>query len=240
MELAKSFEPHAIEAKWYPIWESRGYFKPSGAAGRAAVLHSAAAAQRHRHAAHGPRVPADADGRADALPPDARLRYAVAARHRPCRHRHTDRRRKPAARRRDFAARSRPRRISSSGCGRGRRSPARRSRARCAGSARQATGRASASRWTKGCPPPCAKRSCGCTTTASSIAASGSSTGIRSSARRCPISRSKAKRSRASSGKSVTRWPMVRDRSRWPPRDPKRCWATWPSRSIPTTSAIGR
>ena len=28
-ELAKSFEPHAIEAKWYPIWESRGYFKPN-------------------------------------------------------------------------------------------------------------------------------------------------------------------------------------------------------------------
>ena len=28
MELAKSFEPHAIEAKWYPIWESRGYFEP--------------------------------------------------------------------------------------------------------------------------------------------------------------------------------------------------------------------
>ncbi len=29
MELAKSFEPHAIEAKWYPLWESRGWFKPS-------------------------------------------------------------------------------------------------------------------------------------------------------------------------------------------------------------------
>jgi len=29
MELAKSFEPHAIEAKWYPIWEARGDFKPS-------------------------------------------------------------------------------------------------------------------------------------------------------------------------------------------------------------------
>jgi len=28
MELAKSFEPHAIERKWYPAWESRGYFKP--------------------------------------------------------------------------------------------------------------------------------------------------------------------------------------------------------------------
>ena len=29
MELAKSFEPHAIEAKWYPFWESKGLFKPS-------------------------------------------------------------------------------------------------------------------------------------------------------------------------------------------------------------------
>src|SRR5580765_8809774 len=29
MELAKSFEPHAIEAKWYPFWDSRGLFRPS-------------------------------------------------------------------------------------------------------------------------------------------------------------------------------------------------------------------
>ena len=29
MELAKSFEPHAVEAKWYPLWESRGDFAPS-------------------------------------------------------------------------------------------------------------------------------------------------------------------------------------------------------------------
>jgi valyl-tRNA synthetase len=35
MELAKSFEPHAIEAKWYPLWESRGCFKPSYAPGAA-------------------------------------------------------------------------------------------------------------------------------------------------------------------------------------------------------------
>jgi valyl-tRNA synthetase len=27
MELAKSFEPAAIEARWYPVWESAGYFK---------------------------------------------------------------------------------------------------------------------------------------------------------------------------------------------------------------------
>ncbi len=30
MELAKSFEPAAIEARWYPIWESSGAFAPSG------------------------------------------------------------------------------------------------------------------------------------------------------------------------------------------------------------------
>src|SRR4029077_7726547 len=34
-ELAKSFEPHAIEAKWYPLWESHGYFKPGYAPGAA-------------------------------------------------------------------------------------------------------------------------------------------------------------------------------------------------------------
>ncbi|HXS51176.1 MAG TPA: valine--tRNA ligase [Usitatibacter sp.] len=26
-ELAKAFDPHAIESRWYPLWESRGYFK---------------------------------------------------------------------------------------------------------------------------------------------------------------------------------------------------------------------
>jgi valyl-tRNA synthetase len=35
MELAKSFEPRAIEAKWYPFWESNGLFRPSGAPGAA-------------------------------------------------------------------------------------------------------------------------------------------------------------------------------------------------------------
>src|SRR6266568_7922750 len=29
MELAKSFDPRSIEAKWYAFWESRGLFKPS-------------------------------------------------------------------------------------------------------------------------------------------------------------------------------------------------------------------
>ena len=30
MELAKSYEPRLIERKWYPAWESRGWFAPSG------------------------------------------------------------------------------------------------------------------------------------------------------------------------------------------------------------------
>src|SRR5262245_45039617 len=29
-EIPKSYEPHSIEEKWYPIWESQGYFKPHG------------------------------------------------------------------------------------------------------------------------------------------------------------------------------------------------------------------
>jgi valyl-tRNA synthetase len=29
MELAKTFEPRSIEQKWYPFWESHGWFKPS-------------------------------------------------------------------------------------------------------------------------------------------------------------------------------------------------------------------
>ena len=29
MELAKSFDPHDVEKRWYPVWESRGYFTHS-------------------------------------------------------------------------------------------------------------------------------------------------------------------------------------------------------------------
>src|SRR5262245_16891754 len=34
MELAKSFDPHEVEKRWYPVWESRGYFARSAAAGK--------------------------------------------------------------------------------------------------------------------------------------------------------------------------------------------------------------
>jgi valyl-tRNA synthetase len=36
MELAKSYEPHAIEAHWYPLWESNGYFKAGTVPGKPA------------------------------------------------------------------------------------------------------------------------------------------------------------------------------------------------------------
>src|SRR3979409_1114194 len=29
MELAKSFDPHGVERRWYSLWESRGYFAHS-------------------------------------------------------------------------------------------------------------------------------------------------------------------------------------------------------------------
>ena len=65
----------------------------------ARLLHHAAAAERHRHAAHGARVPAHAHGRAHALAPHARRRDAVAAGHGSRRHRHADGGRAPARRR---------------------------------------------------------------------------------------------------------------------------------------------
>jgi valyl-tRNA synthetase len=34
MELAKSFDPHEVEQRWYALWESRGYFAHSARGGR--------------------------------------------------------------------------------------------------------------------------------------------------------------------------------------------------------------
>ena len=61
-----------------------------------ALLHHDAAAQRHRQPAHGPRARPHDPGHAGPLPPDARPRRAVAAGHRPCRHRDPDGGRAPA------------------------------------------------------------------------------------------------------------------------------------------------
>jgi valyl-tRNA synthetase len=64
--------------------------------GRRDLLHHDPAAERHRLPAHGPRVQQHAPGHPRPLAPDARLRHAVAAGHRPCRHRDADGRRAPA------------------------------------------------------------------------------------------------------------------------------------------------
>src|ERR1044071_452790 len=29
-DIPKAYEPHSVEKRWYPFWESQGYFKPSG------------------------------------------------------------------------------------------------------------------------------------------------------------------------------------------------------------------
>ena len=94
-----------------------------------ALLHHDAAAERHRHAAHGPRLPAHAHGRAHPLAPHARRRHAVAAGHRPRRHRHADGGRAPARRARASSASTSAARHSSSASGSGRSSPAAPSRA---------------------------------------------------------------------------------------------------------------
>src|SRR5579875_3483876 len=76
-----------------------------------AVLDPAAAAQRHRHPAHGSRVPADPDGRAGPARADVGEEHAVAGRHRPRRHRHAEDRREPARGGRQVATRPQPREV---------------------------------------------------------------------------------------------------------------------------------
>ena len=86
--ISDRYEPAAVEERWYPEWEKRGYFRDRSHIGQAAVLHRHPAAQRHRLAAHGPRLHQHAPGRPDPLQADGRLRHALAAGHRPRRHRH--------------------------------------------------------------------------------------------------------------------------------------------------------
>ena len=160
--MDKSYSPRDIESRLYAGLGSRRLLC-ARRRGAAALLHRDPAAERHRHAAHGPRVPAHADGRADPLPPHARRPHAVAAGHRPRRHRHADGGRAPARPPKARRATTSAARRSSSASGSGRSSPAARSRARCAGSAPRSTGRATASRWTKACRAPCTRCSCACT-----------------------------------------------------------------------------
>ncbi len=79
--LSKSFEPAALEAHWGPEWGAARLWQcrlprhgPACADATAPqqLRHPAAAAQRDRHAAHGPRLQPDHHGLPDALPPHDR------------------------------------------------------------------------------------------------------------------------------------------------------------------------
>ena len=82
--------------------------RPARACRRRAVLHRHPAAERHRLAAYGPCAQQHAAGRAVPLRAHARQGRALAAGHRPCRHRHPDGGRAPA----DGAPGARPARRS--------------------------------------------------------------------------------------------------------------------------------
>ena len=52
--MEKSYQPDAIEGRWYKEWEEKGYFSPNQ--DTQALLHHAAAAQCDRQPAYGPRL----------------------------------------------------------------------------------------------------------------------------------------------------------------------------------------
>ena len=140
---------------------------------QALVLHPAAAAERHRHAAHGARLPAHDHGCAGPPSPHEGREHALGAGHRPRRHRHPDRRRAPAPGDRASRATTSGARTSSPRSGTGRRPAARPSPGRCAAWATRSPGSTSTSRWTTGSRPSSPTPSSRSTSRASSTAASG-------------------------------------------------------------------
>ena len=106
-----------MESQLYEGWVKAGYFEADASSEKPAVLDRAAATERDRQPAHGPRSRPHADGRADPAQADAGLRGALAARHGPRRHRHPDRGGKAARRRRQDQGRLRPRTVHRQGLG---------------------------------------------------------------------------------------------------------------------------
>ena len=191
-------------AKWYPLWESRGYFKPARTP-RAppyciqlpppnvtGTLHMGHAFQQtlmdvliRYHRMRGDNTL----GRSAPTTPASRRRSSSSSSS------------KPKARRATTSAAT----SSSSASGRGRRNPAStitRQMRRLGASADWSPGERS-SRWTRHVARRRRDVRAAVRATASSIAASASSTGTRSSAPRCPTSRSTARRRRARSGRSA-------------------------------------
>ena len=136
--MDKAFSPRNRSAHLRSLGELRVFRAERP---RPALLDRHPAPQRHRHAAHGARVPGHDHGCAHPLSAHERLRHAVAAGHGSCRHRHPDGGRAPAERGRPQPPRSGPRGLRRARLGMEGSNPAAPSHNRCAGSAHRSTGR---------------------------------------------------------------------------------------------------
>ena len=163
--LEKTFDPAHFEQRWYSRWEKEGRFQPAGAPGspRFVMVIPPPNVTGRLHIGHALRP--DDRGHPRALAADARAPRALAAGHRPRRHRDADGGRAAARQGRDPAPRPRPREVHRARLGvapRIRRHDPRpaapprllaRLEPRCA------------SRWTRTSRAPCATRSCSSTRT---------------------------------------------------------------------------
>ena len=155
--LDKNYHPAAFEPVIYAAWETAGAF----------AAHPDAPAQPYSIMMPPPNVTGSLHmGHALTFTlQDILIRYhrmtrprrAVAAGHRPCRHRHADGGRAPARGRAIEPPRARPRRLHRARVEVEGANPAAPSPASCARSAPRPIGRASASPWTRACRPRCAR-----------------------------------------------------------------------------------
>ena len=223
--MDKAYAPHEIERRIYEQWESRGWFAPSGRGSPFCIMIPPPNVTGTLHMGH-----AFQHTLMDALTRYHRMRgddalWQPGTDHAGIATQMVVERQLEAQGRKRSELRARP---SSSAFGNGRRNRAARSPRRCAAWGTPSTGRAIASRWIPACRKRCWKCSCACTTRASSIAASGWSTGIRCCSPRSPTSRCRARRKRVTFGICATLSRTDRDTSSWPRRGLRRCWATPP------------
>ena len=115
--MPKAYDPEPVEERWYATLGGGRLVPSRGQPRRRAVLHRDPAAQRHRLAAHGPRLRALADRRHHPPEADAGLRRPLAAGHRPRRHRHPERGRAGAGQGGPRPPRDRPRGLRRAGLG---------------------------------------------------------------------------------------------------------------------------
>ena len=112
-ELPKTYDPAAVEPKWYARWDEAGYFRADAHSSKPAVLDRHSAAEHHRRSDAGPCSQQHDPGHSGAPRADAGLRSALAAGNGSRRGRNADRGRKVAAQDgEENAPRSRPGGIS--------------------------------------------------------------------------------------------------------------------------------